>query len=606
MSKDTDKPRTTATPRRIPAVAYLRRSTQMQEASIEQQRKAVREYADEKGYHILREYKDDGISGDSTDEREGFQQMIADARSLGDFKTIICWDQKRFGRFNSIEYGYYVYPLMKAGITLALVTGEVIDWNNATGRIVANVNQEGAHKDLRDHAANVTRGMGVSLDNGSWVGSIPYAYRLEGRKHNKQLILDDPYKAQVVKRIFREYVGGKSMNAIAGGLDADHIACPGGRVYAAGGTPAWRYDTIKTILENPVYVGDFRGRHYVHAKYNTRGPAGMENTDGKRRCRPESEWVIKRDHHEAVIDRDTFAAAQVRLAKGKTGRSNHYKEDEHPFVLHDLLCCGRCNGPLWGMRGGQGPTVGRSRYYECSNRKHNGKNACPGTTVREDRVLHSVADYLFSEFFDTLDGESLSWRAERKELRPGDLPKAFAKVKALISPPRQPAADRKRMEKQAKDVDTKIEQARRNLAHAKDPENIAIMEDEIGKMKATQDELRTELSKRPPTDKDINAETMEVLRSLYWLAIYFRSSAEQAEMSEEEREELYAEEGEWMITLADPTAALRPYLRKIAGITVYTRIEGHKTRTRHQFERGEIAFKPVGLDTNNLNPHVTG
>src|SRR5262245_50437178 len=95
----------------VPAVAYLRRSKTLQEMSIEGQKAAIIKYAAEKGYVIVRWYMDDGISGDATEDRAGFLQMLSDAGELRDFQAIICWDNKRFGRFDSIEYGYYVHPL---------------------------------------------------------------------------------------------------------------------------------------------------------------------------------------------------------------------------------------------------------------------------------------------------------------------------------------------------------------------------------------------------------------------------------------------------------------------------------------------------------------
>src|SRR5262249_7186245 len=96
-------------PNLTPSVGYLLRSTDKQEASIPDQRKAVQKYADERGYHVLRWYVDDAISGDDTRKRHAFLQMIADAEALNDFKAILCWDQARFGRFDSIEYGHYVF-----------------------------------------------------------------------------------------------------------------------------------------------------------------------------------------------------------------------------------------------------------------------------------------------------------------------------------------------------------------------------------------------------------------------------------------------------------------------------------------------------------------
>lgn len=55
-------------------------------------------------YTIVREYLDEGFSGDATEKRLQFQQMIAEAAD-GDFEVVLCWDQDRFGRFDSLEAG---------------------------------------------------------------------------------------------------------------------------------------------------------------------------------------------------------------------------------------------------------------------------------------------------------------------------------------------------------------------------------------------------------------------------------------------------------------------------------------------------------------------
>ena len=88
------------------AVSYYRVSTEKQEASIPAQRTEVEAYAAKHGYQIVREYKDEGISGDATEKRVEFQKMLADAKHLGDFGVVLCWDQDRFGRFDPLEAGY--------------------------------------------------------------------------------------------------------------------------------------------------------------------------------------------------------------------------------------------------------------------------------------------------------------------------------------------------------------------------------------------------------------------------------------------------------------------------------------------------------------------
>ena len=57
----------------IPACMYLRVSTDKQETSIADQRQALRAYAKEHRYRIVREYVDDGISGDDTRSRVAFK-----------------------------------------------------------------------------------------------------------------------------------------------------------------------------------------------------------------------------------------------------------------------------------------------------------------------------------------------------------------------------------------------------------------------------------------------------------------------------------------------------------------------------------------------------
>jgi DNA invertase Pin-like site-specific DNA recombinase len=583
----------------IPAVGYLRRSTDKQEASIPEQRRAIQQYADEHGYNIIRWYTDDAISGDETEKRHEFQRMIADAKERQDFEAILCWDQDRFGRFSPHEASYWTWPLAQAGIQLVTVAKGPIDWNDFVQWLTYSVNQHGKHEFLRDLSRNVTRGQLEAALNGSWLGSIPYAYILEGPRKHRRLVLGDVAHIQIVQRIFREYVEERrAMMNIANRLNDEGVPSPGGRV------KGWRWDKVKTILENPAYVGDYAGCRYSYGKYhtiNTRQETAVKS-DGRCR-RPEEEWIVRRDHHEAIIDRPTFDKAQALLARGKKGRSNRYTPETNPYVLSGLLRCGRCGEPLWG-------TENRAhRYYECGQHKYQRQGqdptacACEGTTVREDKVLQSIADCLDREFM-SLDGDDggqngLAWRAERKELKPGDLPKAFAKIKALVAPPEETYVNRQQAEKQAKALAEQIDKARRNLVLL-DPEYIPAAQDKLRQMQKDMQQLETELRKKPPTEQDVNAEATEVLRALYWLAIYFRLVAHPNDPDDPELV------GTGWFLVGDFRPAIRPFLARIAGITVYTRIEGRGTRRRHLFERGEIALDRVGVNPRKVNPHVAG
>jgi len=143
----------------IAAVAYYRMSSDKQEKSIAEQREAVVAYAKAHGYRIVREYIDEGVSGDKTSKRKDFQRMHHDACNGRDFEVILCWNQDRFGRFDSVEAGYWIHPLRQAGVRLATVSDGLVDWNSFSGRVVNMLHTEGKHQFLRDLSANVTRGL---------------------------------------------------------------------------------------------------------------------------------------------------------------------------------------------------------------------------------------------------------------------------------------------------------------------------------------------------------------------------------------------------------------------------------------------------------------
>ena len=108
------------------AIGYVRRSTDRQEQSIPDQKKAIEKYSDENDLRLLRFYVDDAISGTSTVGRRAFQDMIADAKRRScDFRFVVVYDVKRFGRVDNDEAGYYrhSHPAMaRSSILIGIVS----------------------------------------------------------------------------------------------------------------------------------------------------------------------------------------------------------------------------------------------------------------------------------------------------------------------------------------------------------------------------------------------------------------------------------------------------------------------------------------------------
>ncbi len=88
------------------------------------------------------------------------------------------------------------------------------------------------------------------LHNG---GTCPYGYTLD--EATNQFVVNAT-EAAVVQRIFRERSLGRSLRQIANDLTRDGVATKrGGR---------WQANTVKTILENIVYTGDYQCQNRLY------------------------------------------------------------------------------------------------------------------------------------------------------------------------------------------------------------------------------------------------------------------------------------------------------------------------------------------------------
>ena len=319
------------------AVAYYRMSTDRQEASIPAQREAVQKYATENGYQITREYIDEGISGDATEKRKQFQRMIADAER-GGFEAILCWDMDRFGRFDSIEAGRWVYPLRANQLRLATVAQGEIDWTDFAGRMMYGIQTEAKHQYLTDLSRNVTRGMTRLAEQGKWPGGpAPIGYVVK----DKQLERGPAGAVALVRWLFAEYANGKSLRGLAAELNGQGWLSPKGKKWTANG--------IAGVLKNPAYVGDFVWNRRCESKYKRKVAGKKQNQ--------ESEWIVFADHHTALIERQQFDKVQSQLAARKNCSTP--KISGGGFVLSGILVCGHCGHRM------TGDTANRVHNYTC-------------------------------------------------------------------------------------------------------------------------------------------------------------------------------------------------------------------------------------------------
>lgn len=396
-----------------PAVAYIRMSGTKQEASPDRQREEIKRLAEKHHCRIIREYFDPAISGDKTEKRPEFQRMINDAETKGDFAVILCWDQDRFGRFDSIEAGRWIYPLRQAGVWLLTVAQGAIDWNDFTGRMMYGITQEGKHQFLVDLSKNVLSGKikaakenrtgnkpcygfdrEIHDETGRVVRRVAYGEKFAKPKEWRSILVpsSDPEIIATVRWMFQTFADSDiSLTRLVILLNERNTP-----LKPKGG---WLRKTVQYMLKNPVYVGTRPWGRRRTGKYNHVGDDGNLAT-GKGISTSKAPIEIENAHDGLIYPR-TFQRVQDKLAdRATTGQRPRYNR----FLLSGTMRCGHCGGPLNGESFNDGRH--RTRYYTCRRRK-NGENRCPSTRLRQDDIERYVLDYVETRLFDPKTVEAI-------------------------------------------------------------------------------------------------------------------------------------------------------------------------------------------------------
>jgi DNA invertase Pin-like site-specific DNA recombinase len=418
------------------AAAYYRMSTDRQEDSIDRQRSQVEAYAARQGYAIVRDYLDEGIAGDEERKRKGFLQMLQDA-ARGDFAVILCDDKDRFGRFDSITSGYYIKPLRDAGVRLETVAQGRADWTSFAGRVTDAVLQEAKKIESQATSRRVLTQMVQMARKGLWLGGPPpYGYVLvDDELYGKRLVPGDPIHVKAVQLIFRRFADqGASLQDIGKALYDRGVPSPSGR-------PFWCVATIRAVLKNRKYVGDFTWNRGSEGKYSRLGGGLVNASDAQTTVRTwnaTDDWIVIPDVHEALVSREQYERAQARLAENskKAGPHGGRRPAGRTFLLTGLLVCGDCGGHMIGTT-----WAGGVRTYKCGRYHQEGSRSCYSNGIRERGLLKCIANKLIAVLLDPANLEKLRSEIRRQATADADeLPGKLAEL-----------------ERRAADLDRKIE-----------------------------------------------------------------------------------------------------------------------------------------------------
>lgn len=233
---------------KVRVAAYCRVSTEFeeQESSYETQVAHYTSYINgNPEWEMVEVYADNGISGTRTAKREAFNRMIKDCEA-GRIDMIITKSISRFSR-NTVDCLKYTRKLKEMNIAV-FFEKENINTLDAKGEVLMTIMAALAQQESESLSANVR--LGIQFRNQQGKVQVNHNWFLGYTKDESGKLVIVPEEAEVVRRIYREYLEGASFVKIRRGLEADGIL--NGAKHAR-----WHETNIKQILTNEKYIGEY-------------------------------------------------------------------------------------------------------------------------------------------------------------------------------------------------------------------------------------------------------------------------------------------------------------------------------------------------------------
>jgi len=324
------------------AIVYAAKSTSDPRGSIPTQLQDGRAMAAREAWEIDGEYADEAASAWSGDRGPQLAAAIAHAERIAPC-VLVVQHSDRLARGDGLKarhLGELYFWALKAGVELRSVQDDATFTNPLLAFAMGERNAEDSRRKSLAVAAGMKRVAAAGRPSG---GPRPYGYRYAAG----ELVVVEA-EAVIVRRIFSDFAGGRSLSAIARDLYREAVP-------TLRGGP-WRQSTVSGILRNPVYVGRIR-------------------YDG----------AIFSGQHQPLVEEDRWRRVQDLLeARPQKGRGRP-TVGLHLFRGGLLRCeCGEAMVPR---------TNGGYQMYYCNGRSKLGPDFCDMPHLRRADIDQAVYRY---------------------------------------------------------------------------------------------------------------------------------------------------------------------------------------------------------------------
>lgn len=373
---------------KLRVAAYCRVSTdsEEQETSYEAQCRHYTDYIRKNpDWEMAGIYADEGISGTQAGKRPEFLHMIEDCEK-GEIDFIITKSISRWAR-NTLDSLNYIRKLKDLGIPV-LFEKENINTMDARGELLITIMSSIAQQESQSISQNVRMGIQYHMQQGrGWVNTTTFLGFGPGEKPGDLVII--PEEAELVRRIFREFLEGYSPAMIGRHLERDAIPTKAGSL-------RWHASTITNILENEKYAGDMLLQKYYTKDFLTHRMV---------KNRGELPQYFVEDHHPPIIPKEIYKQVQGELVRRgalkKEAVKLRFGSEE---ALTGRIICGRCGNTLKRYRKPENPEYlwqilpsmdpvewrCRTRAYTKKTRGRNTPSPCGCRFVPEEEVKKAI------------------------------------------------------------------------------------------------------------------------------------------------------------------------------------------------------------------------
>ena len=313
------------------------------------------------GWEYAGVYADEAATG-TRDSRDAFQRLLADCRA-GRVDMILTKSISRFAR-NTVMLLETVRALKALEVDI-FFEEQNIHTMSAEGELMLTILASYAQEESLSASENQKWRIRKGFENGELVNlRFLFGYRI-----SKDGIEIDDETAPIVCEVFARVISGESFSAISRDLNARGSCC------TLGGK--WCAQRIRQMVANEKYTGNamlqkrYRNNHLEKKLVRNTGELPM--------------FYAERTH-PAIIDQDTFDAAQEvlrKISEATRGRP-HPQRSEFTGKIHCPFC-----GKAYKRNTSNG-SVG----WNCSTYLSQGKTVCHGKKIPE-ATLKAVCAEVF-------------------------------------------------------------------------------------------------------------------------------------------------------------------------------------------------------------------